>query len=137
MALIPVPSRTPPRSPDAATHHEFEDLQHRMSQIWRASSHVARYGNGGTIGSLAGRRRGDRRRLDGMADLPGAKHDDVNVRSRQRGSIVTGEIKERERKGILRRRKRRRTGALQYRVTLPGEADYADNPVAAPRGRVG
>jgi HSP20 family protein len=36
--------------------------------------------------------------------------------------VITGEIKERERRGVLRRRTRR-LGRFDYRVTLPGEAD--------------
>ena len=36
--------------------------------------------------------------------------------------MITGEINERERKGALRRRTRR-TGRLEYRVTLPGDVD--------------
>jgi HSP20 family protein len=68
------------------------------------------------------------------ADLPGVKHDDVDVQVRDSELIVTGEIKERERKGILRRRTRR-TGQFEYRVTLPGETD-ADNVEASLDGGV-
>jgi HSP20 family protein len=56
------------------------------------------------------------------ADLPGAEQDDVNVDVQGRELTISGEIKERERKGILRRRARR-VGHFEYRVTLPGEID--------------
>jgi HSP20 family protein len=56
------------------------------------------------------------------AELPGAKQEDVNVEVRENELVVTGEIKEKERTGILRRRTRR-VGQFEYRVTLPGEVD--------------
>jgi HSP20 family protein len=56
------------------------------------------------------------------AELPGVKKKDVNVEMRDNELVISGEIKERERKGILRRRTRR-TGRFAYRVTLPGDAD--------------
>lgn len=56
------------------------------------------------------------------ADLPGVKKGDVTVEVRDQELSITGELKERERKGILRRRTRR-TGQFDYRVTLPGELD--------------
>jgi HSP20 family protein len=54
------------------------------------------------------------------AELPGVRREDVNVEVRESELLITGEIKERERVGILRRRTRR-VGAFEYRVTLPGE----------------
>jgi HSP20 family protein len=56
------------------------------------------------------------------AELPGAKQEDVNVEVRENELVVAGEIKEKERKGILRRRTRR-VGQFEYRVMLPGEVD--------------
>jgi HSP20 family protein len=56
------------------------------------------------------------------ADLPSVDRKDVNVELRDSELIVTGEIKEKERKGVLRRRARR-TGQFEYRVTLPGKAN--------------
>ncbi|MFP5327663.1 MAG: Hsp20/alpha crystallin family protein [Acidimicrobiia bacterium] len=56
------------------------------------------------------------------ADLPGVKKGDVTVELRDSELAIHGEVKERERVGILRRRTRR-TGQFDYRVTLPGEAD--------------
>jgi HSP20 family protein len=59
------------------------------------------------------------------ADLPGVKRDDVTVELQNNELTIHGEVKERERTGILRRRTRR-TGQFDYRVVLPGEVD-ADN----------
>ncbi|MGZ6682279.1 MAG: Hsp20/alpha crystallin family protein, partial [Solirubrobacteraceae bacterium] len=56
------------------------------------------------------------------ADVPGAKRDDITVELRGDELAVHGEIKERERVGILRRRTRR-TGQFDYRVRLPGDVD--------------
>src|SRR5579875_1182925 len=54
------------------------------------------------------------------ADLPGAKPGDVDVELVGRELTISGEIKERERKGVLRRRTRR-SGRFDYRVALPDQ----------------
>jgi HSP20 family protein len=56
------------------------------------------------------------------ADLPGVKPEDVNVEVRGSELAISGEIKERRREGILRRRTRK-TGEFDYHITLPGDAD--------------
>jgi HSP20 family protein len=57
------------------------------------------------------------------AELPGADKADINVDMQDNGEIViSGEIKERERKGVLRRRTRR-VGEFEFRAMLPGEVD--------------
>src|SRR4051794_31007654 len=56
------------------------------------------------------------------ADLPGVKPEDVNVELRGSELAISGEIKERRREGILRRRTRK-TGEFDYHITLPGDAD--------------
>ena len=56
------------------------------------------------------------------AEIPGAKREDVNVEVHENELVVAGEIKDKERKGVLRRRTRR-VGQFEYRVTLPGEVD--------------
>jgi HSP20 family protein len=55
------------------------------------------------------------------AELPGVRPEDVNVELRGSELSISGEIKEREREGILRRRTRK-TGEFDYHITLPGEA---------------
>ena len=55
-------------------------------------------------------------------DLPGVKRDEVDVHLTDRQLTVSGEVKEKERTGILRRRTRR-VGQFQYSVTLPADVD--------------
>ena len=56
------------------------------------------------------------------AELPGVKREDVNIEVVGNELAITGEIKERERKGALRKRTRR-TGQFEYRVRLPEQVD--------------
>jgi HSP20 family protein len=56
------------------------------------------------------------------AELPGVKREDVNIEVVGSELSISGEIKERERKGNVRRRVRR-TGRFEYRVRLPEQVD--------------
>src|SRR5439155_23229723 len=56
------------------------------------------------------------------AELPGDKREDVNIEDAGNEHSMTGEIKEKERKGALRRRTRR-IGRFEYRVRLPEQVD--------------
>ncbi len=56
------------------------------------------------------------------AELPAVKREDVNIELVGNELTITGEIKERSRKGTLRRRSRR-TGRFEYRVSLPDQVD--------------
>jgi HSP20 family protein len=56
------------------------------------------------------------------AELPSVKRDDVDIELVGNDLQITGEIKERDRKGTLRRQTRR-TGRFAYRVTLPSQVD--------------
>jgi HSP20 family protein len=55
-------------------------------------------------------------------ELPGVKKDDVTIEVAGRRLTVSGERKERERVGILRRRTRS-VGRFYYEVVLPGDVD--------------
>ncbi|CBG75414.1 MULTISPECIES: Hsp20/alpha crystallin family protein [Streptomyces] len=55
-------------------------------------------------------------------ELPGVRSQDIDVEANGQELVVTGEIKEKEHKGVLRR-STRRTGAFEYRLRLPGEVD--------------
>ena len=68
------------------------------------------------------------------AELPGVKREDVDVSWRDRELSITGEVKEREHKGLLRHTTRR-TGRFSYRVTLPADVD-PDNVEASLRDGV-
>jgi HSP20 family protein len=59
------------------------------------------------------------------AELPGVERKDINIELRDNELEISGEIKERERKGVLRR-KTRRVGQFDFRVTLPGHVDAED-----------
>jgi HSP20 family protein len=56
------------------------------------------------------------------AELPGVKREDVKIEVVGNELTITGEVKERERKGTLRKRTRR-TGRFDYRVGLPSQVD--------------
>ena len=55
-------------------------------------------------------------------ELPGVKKGDLDIEIAGRRLIVTGERKERQRRGILRTRERT-VGRFHYEVTLPGDVD--------------
>ena len=55
-------------------------------------------------------------------ELPGVKREDVNIEVVGNELSITGDIKEKERKGAIRRRTRR-TGRFEYRVRLPDQVD--------------
>jgi HSP20 family protein len=56
------------------------------------------------------------------ADLPGVKRGDVKIEQIGNELLISGEFKERERKGVIRRQTRR-TGRFAYRVALPEQVD--------------
>jgi len=63
------------------------------------------------------------------AELPGVKREDVNIELVGNELAISGELKQRERKGALRRQTRR-TGRFEYRVGLPDHVD-SDNVEAS------
>ncbi len=58
-------------------------------------------------------------------ELPGVKREDIDIQLGDRVLTVSGEVKEKERTGVLRRRTRR-VGHFQYSVTLPADVDVDD-----------
>ncbi len=56
------------------------------------------------------------------AELPGVKRDELDIELVGNEVAITGELKEKERTGVVRRRTRR-TGRFDYRVTLPERVD--------------
>ena len=58
-------------------------------------------------------------------ELPGVRRKDVDVELDGNELVVTGEVKETKREG-LRRRRTRRVGDFEYRVTLPGDLKADD-----------
>lgn len=55
-------------------------------------------------------------------DVPGVRREDISIDLVGSELAVTGELKEKERVGLLRRRTRR-TGRFSYRVALPDQVD--------------
>ncbi|GAA1240025.1 hypothetical protein GCM10009578_095710 [Streptomyces rhizosphaericus] len=55
-------------------------------------------------------------------ELPGVRRQEIDIEVNGQELTVTGEIKERERKGVLRRGGRR-TGRFEYRLRLPSEVN--------------
>lgn len=98
---------------------ELEQLQEHMDRLMQST--WSGTGNGGTWMPMT-----DIEETDDAwvieAELPGVDKKDVNVEMRDSELIISGEIKEKERKGVLRRQTRK-TGEFEYRVTLPGESD--------------
>jgi HSP20 family protein len=56
-------------------------------------------------------------------DLPNVKREDVTLELRDNELRITGEIKDRERTGIVRRRSRR-VGQFEHVVALPGRSTW-------------
>ena len=56
------------------------------------------------------------------ADAPGVKRKDLTIELQDHELVIHGEYHERERTGRLRR-KERRSGQFDYRVTIPGKID--------------
>jgi HSP20 family protein len=98
---------------------ELEQLHEQMGRLMETVWSPIIGGNGGTWIPLA-----DIEETDDAwiieAELPSVERDDINVELRDNELVITGEIKEKERKGVLRRRTRR-TGQFEYRVSLPGQ----------------
>jgi HSP20 family protein len=55
-------------------------------------------------------------------DLPGVKSKDINIEVVGNELRITGDVRQTERKGLLRR-KQRRVGEFEFRITLPHEVD--------------
>jgi HSP20 family protein len=59
------------------------------------------------------------------AELPGVDRKDISIELRENELSISGEIKERKREGILRRRTRR-VGQFDFHVMLPGHVEAED-----------
>jgi HSP20 family protein len=99
---------------------EFDDLQRRTADLMESVWSGLRADDQPWVPSVDLEETDDAWVVE--AELPGVRREDVNVEVADSELVIAGEIKERERTGILRRRTRR-TGRFEYRVTLPGQAD--------------
>jgi HSP20 family protein len=120
---LPVRRRTSRATPVARwdPFREFEELQAATGQLLEDLMTGPGAGNGGLFTPPV-----DIEETEDAwiveADLPGVDKDDIEVDLRDGELTITGEIKQRERKGILRRRTRP-VGHFEFRVSLPGGAD--------------
>ncbi len=123
---MPVPARrTATSSPQQVERwdpfREFEQLQEEMGRLVQSVWSPAGVGNGGAWTPFA-----DVEETDDAwtieVEVPGVDRKNVNVEMRNSELVISGDVTEKERKGVLRRRARR-TGHFEYHVTLPGESD--------------
>lgn len=66
-------------------------------------------------------------------ELPGIRKQDIDIETQGRRITVSGERRERERKGILRRQTRS-TGQFFYEAVLPGDIDPEDVSASLDQG---
>ena len=101
---------------------ELEDLQNQMGQLIESVLTPVRATNGGAAWSPFVDIEETEDAWIVEAELPGVARKDVTVELRDSELEISGDIKERDRKGVIRRQTRR-TGRYEYRVALPGKAD--------------
>jgi HSP20 family protein len=120
---LPVRRNSSPGAPVARwdPFREFEELQSRtgqlMENIWSATG----IADGGMWAPPVDIEESDDAWIV-EAEVPGVDRDDIHVDVHGNELTISGDIKEKERKGILRR-KTRRVGHFEYRVDLPGGLD--------------
>ena len=123
---MPVPARRTARSSPQQMERwdpfrEFEQLQEEMGRLVQTVWSPAGVGKGGAWTPFADvEETEDAWIID--VELPGVDRKDVSVEMRNSELVISGDVKEKERKGVLRRRARR-TGHFEYHVALPGESD--------------
>jgi HSP20 family protein len=112
---VPSTSRAPGRWDP---FRELDDLYERMNHLWETGVGTERADRWVPLADIE---ETDDAYVIEM-ELPGVKDDDVDIEVNGRELTVSGEIKEKERTGILRRRTRK-VGEFHYAVTLPMEID--------------
>jgi len=123
---MPVPARRSATSSPQQVERwdplrEFEQLQEEMGRLVQSVWSPAGVGNGGAWTPFADVEETEDAWMIEV-ELPGVDRKDVNVEMRNSELVISGDVKEKERKGVLRRRARR-IGHFEYHVTLPGESD--------------
>jgi HSP20 family protein len=101
---------------------EFDELRARMDELMTGVFASATAGNGtGGWTPLANVTETDYAYLVEV-DVPGVKRNDISVEATGHDVVITGEIKQKERAGLLRSRTRR-VGRFEYRVSLPADGN--------------
>ncbi|ALO92368.1 Heat shock protein [Streptomyces hygroscopicus subsp. limoneus] len=98
---------------------EFDDMFERMNRFMEAAA--PRWSETIAWAPLADLRETDEAYVV-ECELPGLKREDIDVEVGEHDLCITGELKEREREGLLRRATRR-TGRFEYRTLLPAEVN--------------
>ncbi|MGW3247965.1 Hsp20/alpha crystallin family protein [Streptomyces sp. NPDC001070] len=93
---------------------EFDELFDRMNQLLASAAAAAPAGAWSPLADM--HETDDAYVIE--AELPGIKCEDIDVEVDDQEVRITGEYKEREREGVLRR-STRRTGHFEYRALLP------------------
>ncbi|MCK8437249.1 Hsp20/alpha crystallin family protein [Streptomyces sp. D2-8] len=103
---------------------ELEELHTRMDRLMQSAFPAgAELGGAGVWAPLADIEDTEDAYLVEL-DLPGVAKDDITVEVTDSEIDVHGEIKEKERAGVVRRRSRH-VGAFDYRTSLPPNTDTA------------
>ncbi|MGW1049362.1 Hsp20/alpha crystallin family protein [Streptomyces sp. NPDC001118] len=96
---------------------EFDELFERMNRLLEGAAAAA-------PAAMAWSPAADMRETDDAyvieAELPGIKRDDIDIEMGARELRITGEYKEQEREGVLRR-STRRSGRFEYAALLPAD----------------
>ena len=109
------------QAPDGEPMRELDQIQQQTFQLLQSMLGASPFAGVGTwVPAVDIEETEDSWILE--AELPGAKSDDIDIAAHDNEIQITGEIVEKERAGILRRRMRR-VGRFEYRVTLPGPID--------------
>ena len=109
------------QAPDGEPMRELDQIQQQTFQLLQSMLGASPFAGVGTwVPAVDIEETEDSWILE--AELPGAKSDDIDIEAHDNEIQITGEIVEKERAGILRRRTRR-VGRFEYRVTLPGPID--------------
>jgi HSP20 family protein len=98
---------------------ELDQLYERMNHLWDAGS-ASNQGAERWVPLADVEETDDAYVIE--VELPGVDEADIDIEVNGREVTVMGELKEKERTGILRRRTRR-VGEFQYSMTLPGDID--------------
>ncbi|MFD8544672.1 Hsp20/alpha crystallin family protein [Streptomyces sp. NPDC059649] len=101
---------------------EFDELFERMNRFLESAAPA--WGETAAWTPLADLRETDEA-YEVQCELPGLKREDIDVEVSERDLHITGDLKEREREGILRRTTRR-TGRFDYRALLPADVKAED-----------
>ncbi|RXS87156.1 Hsp20/alpha crystallin family protein [Streptomyces sp. TM32] len=98
---------------------EIDELFQRMEHLLESAGAAPSLGAGTHWAPLADMHETDDAYII-EAELPGVKREDIDVEVSGQGLHISGEYRQSEREGVLRRTTRR-TGSFEYRALLPAD----------------